>query len=156
MFWWSPLADFRWLFISIWKKNITSPELSKYSKRHQKKNLHNVWYSNASLHLYHFCMFLLSGKNRTRCSVSRQLILWHIELHVLTERGVRSLTTAGAQNQSHLLNENGHRLAVCPHEQWRESGTKEEVKGFNKEHSTFNSGMLTIKAKGSLQSGSLV
>lgn len=62
-----------------------------------------------------------SGKNRTRCSMSRQMILWHIELHVLTECGVRSLMTAGAENQSHLLNEDGHRLAVCPHEQWRQS-----------------------------------
>lgn len=56
-----------------------------------------------------------------------EMILWHIELHVLTECGVRSLMTAGAENQSHFLNENGHRLAVGPHEQWRQSRNKEEV-----------------------------
>lgn len=83
------------------------------------------------------------------------MTLWHIELHGQTECGVRSLMTAGAENQSQLLKKNGHRLAFCPHEQWRQSG-KERGAGLNQELSTFNSGMLTIKAKGSLQSGSLV
>lgn len=86
------------------------------------------------------------------------MILWHIELHVLTECGVRSLTTTGPENQSHLLNKIvRHRLAVCLHEQWRQTErTNRKGAGFNKERFTFNSGMLTIKAKGSLQSGSLV
>lgn len=59
--------------------------------------------------------------------MSRQMNFWHIELHMQTEHGVRSLMTAGAENQSHLLNKNGHRLAICPHEQWRQGGIREDV-----------------------------
>lgn len=89
------------------------------------------------------------------------MILWHIELHVLTERGVRSLMIAGAENKSHLLNEDVHRLVVWPHKRRRRSGTlvyigQKNRCRFNQRNGTFNSGMLTIKAKGSLQSGSLV
>lgn len=111
-----------------WVCDLNSQETAKTKNIY----LHNVRYSMASSHIYRFCMFLLSGKNRTRCSVSRQVILWHIELHVLTECGVRSLMTAGAENQSHFLNGNGHRLAVCPHEQRRQSGTGEEVQVLTK------------------------